>query len=78
VPGGFAAEVDAFDAAGNPVTQNAALVGSSTDGQNAGLAQTVQLTASSADPIAYIALFFNSYYQGSAQLLFNNLAYSAP
>jgi len=73
VPGGFAAEVDAFTAAGSPVIQNAAQVGSSTNDQGAGPAQTVQLKGQS---ITYIALFFNSYYAYSAHLVFDSLAYT--
>lgn len=75
-PGGFAAEVDAYTASGSPVTQDAAVVGSSTNGQGAGPSETVQLTAPGGETITYIALFFNSYTASGAQLLFDTLMYT--
>jgi hypothetical protein len=59
------------------VTQNAAEVGSSTNGQGAGPSQTVQLTAPAGETISYIALFFNSYTASAAQLEFDSLTYTS-
>jgi YD repeat-containing protein len=78
-PGGAAAYVYGYDAAGKLVSQNSALVGAANQGQNPGLAQTVRLTAGRGQSIRYVALYFAEYSTtGGPQLMFNNLAYTGP
>jgi hypothetical protein len=74
-PGGFAAEVDAFDAHGNQLTQDATLVGSSTNGQGTGATQTLSVTdPNGRPPIAYVAIYDNSHPTNSTPVLeFANL-----
>lgn len=79
VPGGFAANLEGFDAQGHSVTRNAVLVGSSTNGQGAGPVQSLEIQAlGSAAPIAYVALFFDGSTGSGARLVFDDLALSAP
>jgi hypothetical protein len=75
-PGGFAAEIDAFDAAGKRLGTDAALVGSATSGQGTGAVAPVSITVGSTQSIAYVALFFNSFFPPGPQLVLDNLVYS--
>ena len=75
-PGGFSAELDGFDANGRLVHQDAALVGSSTNGQSAGLAKTLQISAGHAESIVYLAIFLNAYWTPGPDLILDDLAYT--
>jgi hypothetical protein len=75
-PGGFSAELDGFDANGRLVHQDAALVGSSTSGQSAGLAKTLQISAGHAESIVYLAIFLNAYWTPGPDLILDDLAYT--
>jgi hypothetical protein len=63
VPGGLAAELDGFDAAGAVVARTAVLVGSSTNGQKAipdGVEQLRLTPSVHAHAIVFVALYVNS------------------
>jgi hypothetical protein len=75
-PGGFSAELDGFDANGRLVHQDAALIGSSTNSQTAGLATTLQISAGHAESIVYVAIFLNAYWIPGPDLILDDLAYT--
>lgn len=76
VPGGFAANLEGFDANGLSLTRNAELVGSSTNGQGTGPVAPVVIQSTT--PIAYIALYFDGSTTSGARLVFDNLEYDVP
>jgi hypothetical protein len=77
-PGGFAADMDGYDANGNRVAGNAVLVGSSTNGQGAGPVQSLTIQAAgSAAPIAYVVLSFDGSFSSGSRLVFDDLTYTS-
>jgi len=78
-PGGFAANLQGFDADGHSVARNAVLVGASTNGQGAGPVESLAMQVSGSTPaIAYVALYFDGSFQPGPRLVLDNLAYTGP
>jgi hypothetical protein len=69
--------MDGFDASGNQVVGNAVPVGSTSNGQGAGPAQSLTIQATgNAQPIAYVVLSFDGSFSSGSRLVFDNLAYT--
>jgi hypothetical protein len=77
-PGGFAVEVDGFDATGHALVQNAALVGDSYSSQPTGPATQITLHAPGRTSFTYVAVFVNSDIVPGPQLVFNDVSYTGP
>jgi hypothetical protein len=76
IPGGLPAEIDAFDGAGELVTRNAVLVGSSTNGQGAGPVTSLSVTVPRRAAIRFVAIFVNTLISSRSRLVFDDLGFT--